>query len=120
MLVARVNRSCNFGASSIEPNTARRQAPAIRNVSASSPSEAPNVARKTPTIVNDSASPIPSAMAPQRCAFTAEATSTGTRGNTQGDSVDNAPAISPRPYVASPKFILPASLSGNGVTQQRG
>src|SRR6202011_391577 len=72
------------------------------------------------TIVNDSASPIPSAMAPQRCAFTAEATSTGTRGNTQGDSVDNAPAISPRPYVASPKFILPASLSGNGVTQQRG
>src|ERR1700694_16196 len=110
MLVARVNRSCNFGTSITKPNIARRQPPTIRNVSGSSPSEAPKVARKIPTIAKESASPIPSAMAPQRCAFTAEATSTGIRGKTQGDSVDNAPASSPRPYVGSPKFIIAGSF----------
>src|SRR3984893_15005160 len=120
MLVARVNRSCNFGTSITKPNIARMQAPTIRNVSGSSPSEAPKVARKIPTIAKESASPIPSATAPQRCAFTAEATSTGIRGKTQGDSVDNAPASSPRPYVGSPKFIIAAFVSGHGAAQKGG
>src|SRR5580700_7462161 len=85
----------------------------VRNVSGSRPSDAPKVARKIPTTEKDSASPAPSANAPQRCALTAVASSTGTSGRTQGDNVDKAPANRP-----SPKVIVQRRL-GNRLLQER-
>ena len=52
------------------------------------------VAMNKPKAVNDSVSPTPSATPPQRWAYTADAMTIGSSGNTHGESVDNTPESS--------------------------
>src|SRR5262245_6614035 len=50
------------------------------------------VATNSPTMTNDSASPVASATGPARCALTAAPSTIGNSGSTQGDSVERTPA----------------------------
>ncbi len=96
-----VNFSCRLGAASTMPAATSRMAASTRNTPLSSPAAKPAVATNSAIAVKEIASPAASAAGASLCSDAAEASTMGRIGNTQGDSVDNAPAANKRPRLAA-------------------